>query len=86
MSPLSRKNTLAALALLGLAFAGVQQHGSTVLASNVCASATTYVVGVGEHDVPPVCVPYNNTTTCNYQQFGLAPSIAVTTSVCVPRP
>jgi hypothetical protein len=86
VTPPSKLLPLAALALLGLlAGVGQLQH-SSVMASPVCAGATTYEASIGEHDLGPVCAPYASTTTCNYQQFGLAPTLAVTTSVCVPRP
>jgi len=86
VTPPTKALPFAALAALGLLAGASQLQHSSVQASPVCASATTYEASIGEHDVAPLCVPYASTTTCNYQQFGLAPTLAVSTTVCVPRP
>ena len=86
VTPPARSLPFAALALLGALAGAAQLQHSAVLASPICAGATTYETSVGEHDVGPTCIGYLGTTTCNYQQFGLAPTLAVTTTVCVPRP
>ena len=78
---------LLVLLVAPITFTALALSGSPSLsASPVCVAVTTYETSIGEHDVTPPCAPYPFTTTCNYQEFGLEPTLAVTTTVCVPRP
>ena len=86
MTPPAKALPFAALALLAVLAGAGQTQRSSVATSYICAGATTYEASIGEHDVGPKCIGYVGTTTCNYQEAGIAPTLAVTTTLCVPRP